>query len=154
MADRVPSVSEIIKQLPPSFRGRFESLGQYVKSILGEIRGSDAPPLSINRLRFIQLIVFIYVLTRYLEEGTRAAEHAVDVSLEFGFESFSVGKTVFSKDNENTLLGRTLANRLIASIEEPSIINALGNSSNTRSLIISLLARTRYLDGKRLDRRR
>lgn len=147
MNGNVPTVSEIVRELPTSFRGRFDSLGQYVQALVREIRGQDAPPLSAKRLSFIHLIVFIYLLKRYLEEGTKAAERAVKASHEFGFESFSVGRTVFAKGNDNTLRGRRLADLLISSIDEPSIVKALEESNNVRSLVRKLLYRTRRFDG-------
>jgi hypothetical protein len=147
MPDDVPSVSQIVRQLPPSFRGTFNSLGQYVQGVIREIRGNDAPPLSAKRLRFIQLMVFIYLLNRYLEEGTKAAERAVEISNELGFESFSIGRTVFSKDNENTMLGRRLAKELLSSVNEPALIEIFQQSNSVRSLVRNLLFKTRLING-------
>jgi hypothetical protein len=147
VTDEVPSVSEIVKQLPPSLRGRFNSLGNYVEGVVREIRGADAPRLSGRQFGVIHLIVFVYLLNRYLNEGTLAAEHAAVAASELGFESFTIGRTTFTKDNENTLLGRTLANALLASLEDSSVVGMLQRATTVRSLVRDLLFKTRLIDG-------
>ena len=147
MTDEGPSVSEIIKQLPPSLRRRFNSLGNYVEGIVREIRGADAPRLSGRQFGFIHLIVFVYLLNRYLNEGSLAAEHAAIAASELGFESFTIGRTTFTKDNENTLLGRTLASALLASLEDSPVVGMVERATSVRSLVRDLLFQTSLIDG-------
>src|SRR6185436_5803087 len=108
MAEETPQVAEIIKQLPQPLQNRFNSLGSYVKAVLEDLERNIKPKNRLSRedVSIIQLAVFIYYLNWFLREGTKAAQGSIETLERFGLEGFSVGSTVFTKDNENTLLGR------------------------------------------------
>jgi hypothetical protein len=108
------------EQLPGTFRHRFESLGGYVSAIL-EAKHIDSKRLSKDRKEFIQIVVFVTALKRFLFEGSRAAEMTLEELKKQGIDSFSIGSSRFEEGSEDLMRGYQLASELVNSITDPKI---------------------------------
>ena len=137
MPDEEQRVSDIVKLLPYALQRRFNSLGAYVRAIVEEMEENRRrkAKLSNEDISFIQLAVFIHSIDWFLREGTRAARASIDTLQHLGLTGFSVGSTVFERDNENTLLGRNLAEGLLRALQNPEIVTLIKSAPNMRSLI-------------------
>ena len=113
---------DIRTELPPSIRGRFDSLGAYVNAVISGIEDARRTPrsrrLSLSVKQDIVLLVFIASLRQFLIEGSTAATAAANQVVSLEFAGFTVGTQFFAPDNENTRRGAVLAVALWSQIEE------------------------------------
>lgn len=147
---------ELLKQLPPALRGRFESLGAYVSTVIRDIEDRRRVP---KRLRMpaeikqdIALLVVIAALRQFLQEGTRAATAAAEKALSLGLSGFSIGRTLFTPSNENTRRGAILAEAMWAQIEDKRLKKLLDSPPSLSKLVEELYAIAKHPE--RLDRYR
>jgi len=108
------------ESLPSSFRHRFDSLGGYINAILEQKRKGE-PKLTKREIEFIQIVVFITVLKRFLVEGAKAAQMTLDELKEQGIKSFSIGSSHFEEGSEDLRRGFVLASELLNAISNPRI---------------------------------
>lgn len=108
------------EQLPGSFRHRFDSLGGYVNAILEEKR-KGALKLAKQEKEFIQIVIFITVLRRFLVEGARAAQMTLDELKHQGIHSFTIGGARFEEGSEDLKRGFLLAADLLEAIKSPKV---------------------------------
>jgi hypothetical protein len=146
MEEHAQQVTEIIKQLPQPFQNRFNSLGGYVRSVIEELEKNTKPKNRLGKedVSIIQLAVFIYYMNWFLQEGTRAAQASILTLESFGLVGFSVGSTVFTRDNENTLLGKNLAEGLMKSLGNSPLATYIKQAKNMPSLIRNLRDEMKY----------
>lgn len=158
MSNQIPNISEIIRLLPQPLRTRFNSLGNYVKTVF-EGQGKNRlrkSKLTDEDIRFVQLAAFIYSINFFLREGTKAAQTAAETleklqvkNANIRIEGFNVGSTIFKKDNENTLLGRTLAESLMQSLAGTPLLKHIEQATSMSNLIKNL--RDEMTRGQRMD---
>lgn len=108
------------EQLPSTFRHRFDSLGGYVSAIL-DSKHRDSEKLSKNRKEFIQIVVFVTALKRFLFEGAQAAEMTLEELRKQGITSFSIGSSRFNEGSEDLMRGYKLASELVNSIQNTAV---------------------------------
>ena len=148
------AIAELRKQLPPSFRHRFDSLGGFVSAVIREIEDRGSVPkkrrLPVETKQDIALLVFVASLRDFLQEGTRAATAAAERIVGLGLSGFSIGEHVFSPGNENTMRGTVLADALWAQIEDARLRNLLDSERSLSRLVEDLYGIARH--PKRLDR--
>lgn len=149
MANQEQRVSEIIKVLPRPIQNRFNSLGEYVREVVAELDENEKRRLTDDDLNVLQLAVFIYRLERFLREGTRAALSTIESLEALGLDNFTVGSITFTKDNENTLLGKDLADKLMDSIADSRLLRFIKRARSERALIQAL--RDEITNGKDVD---
>jgi hypothetical protein len=123
---------------------RFDALGGYVKAVVNEesergLLEEQRAELSNDQIAFIQLMVFVYSLGSFLRDGSRAAQGAADVFGTLGAEGFAVGKTLFTKGNENTTRGNRLADELHKAIAGTHYADILRDARSMRELVKSLI---------------
>ncbi|MES2638089.1 MAG: hypothetical protein V4850_01345 [Myxococcota bacterium] len=135
MNDQGETVSAIARLLPHSIRQRFNSLGPYVRGLL-EAEGYAT--LSRDHVETIHLAVFAYTLKEFLQAGTRAAKTAAEKFEEHGFPGFSVGNTIFTKDNGPTLRGDEIAALLARSLEGTTIGERVESAQSMKALVRGL----------------
>jgi hypothetical protein len=138
MAHETPTLSQMVAELPRQLQRRFESLGSYVKDVLERDQGPGGGGLSRDHLAAIQLAAFVYSLREFLEEGTRAARSAAIVFESLGATRFRIGRTEFSRNNENTLLGRRLGANLVAALNDPELLRIMERATSLTSFIKTL----------------
>jgi hypothetical protein len=112
--------------------------------------------LTDDDTHIIQLAAFIYWINFFLEEGTKAAQAAAETleklqveNSKIRIEGFNVGSTIFTRDNENTLLGRTLAKSLMQSLADTPLLKHIEKATSMRNLIKDL--RDEMANGKAMD---
>lgn len=154
MADNSPpTYSELIRKLPYRLQRRFESFGGYVESVLNENEPQGGWPSSLEEeLDGIKLLAFTFALRTFFKQGTIIAKNTIEVFEDLGAEGFVVGKTDFTRENENTLRGEKLSNLLDEKLEENDLSTLL-HEGKSISLIILEIARG-FSDGKSMDRSR
>ena len=110
----MPTLNEVVSELPYRVRIRFTSLAAFVRTVVreSEKQTPKAERISREQLEEIQLIVFTRSLEFLLREGSAAAEGATAAFDEIGAGPFSVGTTVFATGNENTTRGDDLADNV------------------------------------------
>lgn len=131
MKDGTQSVSEIASLLPYTLRSRFNSLGPYVRGLLE----AENYLLPEDQVRTIHLAVFVYTLQEFLQAGTRAAKNAATTFEGLGIDGFSVGNTVFTKDNDATNRGESIARALIGALDGTAIGAHVASAQSMRSLV-------------------
>jgi hypothetical protein len=146
--------ADIRNELPPSVRGRFDSLGSFVNTVIRDIEDrrqlAESRRLPKEVRQDISLLVFVAGLRQFLMEGSRAATAAANEVASFEFSGFSIGNYVFTPDNENTRRGAVLAEELWARIEDHRLKNLLGSERSLSKLVEELYAVAR--NPERLDR--
>lgn len=117
-----PSYSQLINMLPFRLRSRFESLGTYVQSVIDEdfAENPKLKRLTKDEVSTVKLLVFTSSLDHFFKEGSAAARLAVREFEKLQLSGFSIGTTVFEKDNENVRRGDTLSTRLRSKIADTS----------------------------------
>lgn len=142
---------DIRTELPPSIRGRFDSLGAYVNAVISGIEDARRTPrsrrLSLSVKQDIVLLVFIASLRQFLIEGSTAATAAANQVVSLEFAGFTVGTQFFAPDNENTRRGAVLAVALWSQIEDQRLKSLL-----TCELSISKLIEELYAVAKKPER--
>jgi len=141
MAEGAPNVAEIIRYLPRKIQVRFDSLGNYVKGLIDEesARRDKEIKLSSEHIQLIQLAALIYSLDSFMRAGSYAAQIAASTFEEYKLRGFQVGSSVFTENNENTLRGRVLADKLRATVARTRLGVLIRNSSTMRDLISTLI---------------
>lgn len=141
MPDGIPSITEIVKMLPYRLQLRFDSLSGYVLGMIDHIRSERRIEVRLSReeIQLIQLAAFIYTLDYFFRAGTRAASEASTTFERFRLEGFQVGKTQFTRDNENTRRGENLANSLRESIAGTRLDRIIRTSRSLDSLVQTLV---------------
>lgn len=147
---------ELRRELPPTLRARFDSLGSFVTGVIREIEdrrqlaNEQRVPAEVRR--DIALLVFIASLRDFLNEGSRAAAEAAEKAVSLGLAGFRVGRQTFTPDNENTNRGRMLANALWEQIDDPRLRHLLESETSLSGRIEALYAVCR--SPEKLDRYR
>lgn len=123
---------------------RFDSLGSFVKAVAEEQRSTEVAgrlrePLSSEQLAFIQLLAFVYSLTSFLRDGSRAAREAASVFESLGMTGFTVGEAIFTERNENTARGDALASGLADALVGTACAEVLTTSRSMTELISRLV---------------
>lgn len=118
---------DILLALPPSVRRRFTSLDKYTREItirqLGDRNLTNKRRREFLRdyLSEIQAAVLIIAVERYLEDGIRAAEGAVEIATSLDVEGFSIGSTDFSEDSPDIAAWRDVHAQLNTIIDESQL---------------------------------
>ena len=107
-------------QIPAALRHRFDSLGGFVNSVLEEKRIDEDRVLKQHR-EFIQIVVFITVLHRFLVQGAQAAKDTLEELKKHEIKSFAIGGAVFEEGSEELERGFVLARALLDSIRDPHV---------------------------------
>ena len=100
----------------------------------------------------IALLVVIAALRQFLQEGTRAATAAAEKAVSLGLTGFSIGRTLFTPNNENTRRGSVLAEALWAQIEDKRLKRLIDSQPSLSRLVEELYAIAK--NPERLDRYR
>ncbi len=108
------------EQIPGALRHRFDSLGGFVNGVLDQKRG-EGRRLPKDRREFIQIVIFITVLHRFLIQGARAAQDTLDELKEHGITSFAIGSARFEEGSEDLQRGFVLASELLGAIKNPAV---------------------------------
>lgn len=137
MADNIPSIHEIVNQLPLKLQQRFNSLSGYVQGIIDEEAETydTSIRLSPEDKQIIQLAAFIYSLDSFLRAGARAAREASVTFERFGLSGFQVGSTHFTSDNLNTQRGEMLARELREVALQTPLGSYITNARSIRDLV-------------------
>ncbi|GEM_PF-1886995 len=117
----------LLMALPHSLRHRFSSLDKYTREIT--VRQLDARHLSkVQRRQFlhdhladIQAAVLVIVVCRYLEDGIKAAEGAVNIARSFDVDGFTVGSTDFSEGSRDIAAWKRVHSKLVLLLGEYQI---------------------------------
>jgi hypothetical protein len=140
------SLNDIVRLLPQSLRPRFQSVGSYTHDVINEVLDEQRGKirLSNSQIDFISCCVFIFLLDRFLNEGTAAARGAAKNFSDFGIKGFKIGQTTFTEDNENTRRGEMLAGSLKSVIGDPMVIKTIETSDTVRNLVERLISQMRH----------
>lgn len=151
MEEKVPTISEIVQQLPHKLQLRFNSLGNYVRGMIDEeaARTGREIRLGHDTIQLIQLAALVYSLDSFLRAGTYAARSASTVFEGFELSGFQVGTADFTKDNRNTRLGELLANELSRTISRVWLGRFVRDSRTMKELISDLIRE--LSDGETVD---
>lgn len=146
----MPTYSELIKLLPYRLRIRFDSLSAYVKGIIDdeEMSMEKSSRLKQKEVKQIQLLVFVSVLDAFFRDGSNAARSAVSNFEALGVEGFSVGNSIFERENSNVQMGDTLSEQLRSAILGKARIDGTAERVfdqriGMRTLIVRLMQETR-----------
>jgi len=141
----------IFKEAPKFISQRFAAINSYVwnafypgSSLNKSLRKLETQKLRDNELRRVKQIVneasiavLIFYLKKFFNDGTEAAEKAVDTFSELGVEGFQIGSKYFSERNENVLAGQKLAEALMNNIEDKELLDLINNSKYANQIIES-----------------
>ena len=141
--------TEIFKNAPRYIVTRFYTINNYVwkaffpenelNDRLRKLKNKELSRKELSRLKDIvseaTLVVFIFLLKRFFTEGSNAAKKAVDVFSELGIDGFQIGSKYFSERNENVIEGDTLADALIATIDDQELLDLINNSNQVYQII-------------------
>ncbi|MGZ0017750.1 hypothetical protein [Yeosuana sp. AK3] len=111
---------------------RFNSVNKYVwenlfpeqtrKELIGKKDSKKARKEEFARLRGISnetsIVVFIFLLNKFFNDGSKAAKHAVDTFKGLNVEGFYIGNNYFSDRNDKVMQGEIIAKKLIDSLGE------------------------------------
>lgn len=124
------SLRSIQDALPLTIRRRFEWVGSYVTDFVAsrEENMSAEAKLTGRQQQVLKLVMFVWLLDRFLRDGSRAAEHAVDEFARLNVPGFQVGTTTFSGRNEAVLMGQHLADALRKSESVGSVLQRLAGA--------------------------
>jgi hypothetical protein len=141
MPSETPSISEIIGQLPRKMQVRFESLGRFVNGIIEEEKAKLDRNIVLTKedVQIIQLAVFIYSLDNFFRFGTYAARNASASFEQFNLSGFTVGSSVFTRDNINTMRGEELANQLRNVISSTPLAPFIRTAPTMAELVSTLI---------------
>lgn len=131
---------DFLRGAPLFLQRRYGSIRAYVRSIIE----ADFPSLEIRRidpddLDTIYLVVFVYVLREFFEDGYKAASDAVRVLQPFDIREFTIGSTTFSEGNEAVMRGRVLANDLLDRIHNEALKAMILRSESIGELVHNLV---------------
>lgn len=133
---------------------RFDSIGSFVSSVVSSIEDKNGVPkkqrLSASTKSDITLLVFIFSLRHFLQEGSRAAASATNEAVALGLSGFSVGQQVFEPENDNVMRGERLAQGLWSQIQDQRIKNLMNSEKTLTNLIERLYGIAK--EPKELDR--
>ena|SRR2546421_4776509 len=137
MPDNIPSISDIVNQLPSKLQHRFISLGSYVQAIIAEEADKHNKTIRLRPedKQVIQLAAFIYSLDSFLRAGSRAAKDASETFRDFGMTGFQVGNTQFTPSNSNTRRGESLAKGLRAVVAQTPLMTYIRSARSMRDLV-------------------
>lgn len=134
--------------MPRYLSNRFLSLNKYVWDNLfpegkfNELSKDSNKQRKKRKIKYLRetaneasLVVFIFSIKNFFDEGTKAATSAVDTFKELQVSGFKIGNTFFSERNENVLKGSVLAMELLNEIQN-SELKALISNSRTMTEII------------------
>lgn len=141
MPDYDQTIARMIQRLPMPLQNRFTSLGGYVRGLVEEEEQRLKRKLAFgnNDIQLIQLAAFVYLLDYYFREGTRAAASAALMFEEYHLSGFSVGSTVFTRNNENTRRGALLAYELRQVLADTPIAVVIEQSTSVRALVSRMI---------------
>jgi hypothetical protein len=137
----VPRASEIVRMLPYRLQLRFNSLAGYVSGIIDDLtfRKEIRIRLGTEDVQLIQLAALVYTLDSFFRAGTRAAREASATFERFESSGFQVGRTHFTRDNENTKRGEQLANTLRNTLAGTELERIIRTSRTLESLVEDLI---------------
>ena len=142
MAQARLTYKELLAAMPGGIRGRFLSLGRYVRDLVDEYQDKHQVPKRLrlrgDSLQSVQLAVLVYSLRKFLYDGAFAAEYAVTALKIVDVSGFMVGGTEFAEGNENVSLGRTIAKRLEDAVREAPFWPHAESAQNMGSLVEAL----------------
>lgn len=135
-------------KLPIFIQRRLFSFNSYVREKLfpdvyiGTLLKNKKTDERKNILKNINLVIsecsyacFVFSLRQFFEEGTMAAEEAVDVLNGLGIESFNIGKKEYSKNNQNVNEGKELYKTMLNSISDKQLREIIENSTYFSEII-------------------
>jgi len=133
------SYTDMLNAMPAKIRNRFLSLAKFTYETVQEYQESHGIPkrrrLRRDAIQTIQVSVFVFVLRKFLEDGTRATEYAVKTFESIGVKGFAVGETVFAGNNENVQMGRILACKLERTIKKTVLWSFIADARSINELI-------------------
>lgn len=136
------SYKKLLDAMPGKIRNRFLSLAKYTFEIVREYQDERGmlkrKRLKRDSIRVIQIAVFVFVLRKFFEDGSRAAKYAVRAFREIDVDGFTVGEILFSGNNENVRMGKILSQKLEQALGETSLWSSIISASSTRSLVNTL----------------
>jgi hypothetical protein len=141
--------NEILKDAPRYIVARFNAINNYTWRImfpdndltarLRTVQGRSKRAEELSRIKTIvseaSLVVFIFLLRRFFNEGTRAAAQAVDTLKGVGIPALQIGSKTFTERNENVMMGEELAKNMIASIKDQKLLELIDNSFSASDII-------------------
>lgn len=125
------SVKDLTKAIPVTLRMRVVWGSRFVTEFVRE-REEGLPKsrrLSKEKMNALQVIFTIWLLDRFLRDGTRAAEKAVSEFAELDVPGFQVGGVTFMKGNDEVENGKRLADDLRALIRSPEWFSLLDTAA-------------------------
>lgn len=145
-----PTYSQLVRKLPYRLQSRFTSFGNYVNGILDEYTKNEGVKLSKKDRDLIKLIAFTFALEDFFKQGTLVTKQAIRVFEDLGEKGFTVGRTEFTRDNENTLKGEILSDRLNSLIVENNQMSKFQDETSLKSKIFKIIRSVSH--NKRMDR--
>jgi len=136
--------------VPRFISKRFQNLRSYVwgklysesflRSHLFNIKGRQARNARRNELRErakeVQWLVFIFLVRRFLLEGSISAEKALETLKQVkGIRSFKIGNKKFAKGSPAVSEGRRLADALMSEIKSKKMKELILNATSTTDII-------------------
>ncbi|NOZ45841.1 MAG: hypothetical protein GXO79_03575 [Chlorobi bacterium] len=123
---------EILSGAPRFITNRFNSVNKYVwetlipeqtrKELIGKKDSKKDRKEEFARLRGISneasTVVFVFLLNKLFNDGSKAAKHAVDTFKDLDVDGFYIGSNFFSGRNEKVMQGEIIAKKLIDSLGE------------------------------------
>lgn len=129
------SNSDFLTGTPKLLTNRFNSVNKYVwetlfpESVRIELIGRKTTKserkIEIARLRSISdeasTLVFLFLINKFFNDGTKAAKQAVDTLRELNVPGFYIGSNFFSERNDKVLQGERIAKILLDSIQDQRV---------------------------------
>lgn len=138
-------LKDVLNKLPPNLRSRVAWGSHFVTEFVKE-REKD---LAIRRrmpkdeLNALQVIFTIWLLERFLRDGTRAAKKAVSAFAEPGVPGFQVGQAVFKEGSDEVSNGEHLADELRTLFAAPEWFDLLDRSGTVANAVAAAYSEIR-----------
>lgn len=139
-------LNDLVKGLPPTLRTRVAWGSHYVAEYVKE-REKDLPVrrrMERDKLNALQVIFTVWLLERFLRDGTRAAEQAVSAFAELRTPGFQIGKAAFTEGSEEVKNGERLADGLRAVIAAPEWFALLDRAETVAKAVEAAYEELRY----------
>jgi hypothetical protein len=119
---------------------RYASLGAYVRTVIErDFAFERRRELTHEHIEFVQVAALIFVLQRFLEDGSHAAQQATENFAAMGIGEFTIGAASFSPGNPNVLRGQHLARQLLNALDAPNLKERIESASTLAELIRGLM---------------
>lgn len=139
-------LNDLLKGLPLTLRTRVAWGSHYVAEFVKE-REKELPPrrrMRRDELNAFQVIFTVWLLERFLRDGTRAAEQAVSAFAELKTPGFQIGTAAFTEGSDEVKNGEKLADGLRAVVAAPEWFALLDRAETVAKAVEAAYAEIRY----------